>query len=254
MARHDARSAARGADATPGSGRRRKRSSLSRERILEKALELLGDEVDADVSMRALAQALGTAPMSLYRHVRNKDDLLDGVASLVLDRLELDVPADGAWTERALAWMQAVRSQLHRHPSVLPLLRSHTRYAPAFLRTINSLLVILRGAGFDDDRVVRAAREILWFTFGFAMTEIRSRQEYPGLEVGALAISALPGPESPETAQIAELVELLPHFLRGSTDETFADGARHLLTGLAASLEPSAAPLGEPVPDSGSAR
>lgn len=215
------------------------RTPLSRERILAKALELVGRDPEGELRMRALADALGTAPMSLYRHVRNKDDLLDGVTSLALDRLELDVPSEGEWAERVLAWMHAVRAQLREHPAVLPLLRTHTRYAPAFLRTINSLLAILRSAGFDDETVVAASREILWFTFGFAMTEIRSRQEYPGVEVGALAISAFPAPGAAETEEIADLVELLPHFLKGATDETFADGARHLLTGLAASLESS---------------
>ena len=232
-----------GAAARAAAGRtprsRPRREPLSRQRILEKALELLGDDVDAGVSMRALASALDTAPMSLYRHIRNKDDLLDGVTSLVLDRLDLEVPEDGDWTVRALAWMHGVRSQLREHPSVLPLLRTHSRYAPAFLRTINSLLVVLRSAGFDDASVVRASREIMWFTFGYAMTEIRTRQAYPGVEVGAVVISAFPPAGSPETEQIQELMELLPHFAKGEADETFADGARHLVAGLAASLDPT---------------
>ena len=215
---------------------------LSRERILEKALELIGDGEKPDLSMRALALALDTAPMSLYRHVRNKDDLLDGLTSLVLDRLDHDVASSGDWTERTLAWMHGLRSQLHEHPAVLPLLRTHTRYAPAFLRTINSLLAILRQTGLDDADVVRAAREVMWFTFGFAIMEIRSRQEYPGAEVGALVISALPAPDSPETEQIADLVELLPYFMKGATDETFSASARHLVAGLAASLESAPAP------------
>jgi AcrR family transcriptional regulator len=219
-------------------GRRRQREPLSRERILEKALELIGGDAEAEISMRALADALGTAPMSLYRHIRNKDDLLDGVTSLVLGRLEFELPADGDWSERTLAWMHGVRSELHEHPAVLPLLRTHTRYAPAFLRTINSLLAILREGGFEDADVVRIAREVIWFTFGFAMTEIRSRQEYPGVEVGALVISALPPPDSPEIGRIPDLVDLLPHFMKGATDETFAAGASHLLAGLAASLDP----------------
>ncbi|MBW2312875.1 MAG: TetR/AcrR family transcriptional regulator [Deltaproteobacteria bacterium] len=217
------------------------RIPLTRERILAKALEMVGRDPEGELRMRALADALGTAPMSLYRHVRNKDDLLDGLTSRVLDQLDMELPVEGPWTERALAWMGGLRDQLHEHPAVVPLLRTRTRYAPALLRAINSLLVILRGAGFDDASAVRASREIMWFTFGFVIMEIRTRQEYPGVEVGAIAIQAFPAPESPESAKIPDLIELLPHFMKGETDETFAEGARHLVAGLEASLRPNAA-------------
>jgi AcrR family transcriptional regulator len=212
------------------------RTRLSRERILDKALEVVGQDPDGELRMRALAEALGAAPMSLYRHVRNKDDLLDGLTGRVLDRLDMELPAEGPWTERALAWMHGLRDKLHEHPAVVPLLRTRTRYAPALLRTINSLLAILRGAGFDDAQAARASREIMWFTFGFVIMELRTEQEYPGVEVGAFSIQAFPAKDSPEASQIPDLVDLLPHFVRGEADETFAQGARHLIAGLDASL------------------
>jgi len=214
-----------------------RRTPLSRERILDKALELVGHDPDGELRMRALAQALGTAPMSLYRHVRNKDDLLDGMTGRVLDRLDMELPSEGPWTDRSLAWMHGLREKLHEHPAVVPLLRTRTRYAPALLRAINSLLAILRGAGFEDAAAVRASREILWFTFGFVIMEIRTEQEYPGVEVGAFSIHAFPAQDSPEASQIPDLVALLPHFMKGEADETFAEGARHLIAGLVASLE-----------------
>lgn len=213
------------------------RAPLSRERILEKALQMIGETPDGDLSMRALADALGTAPMSLYRHIRNKNDLLDGLTSRVLDHWDVELPAAGAWTEAAFAWMHAVREKLHEHPAVVPLLRTRTRYSPALLRMIDVLLRILRRAGFADAEAARASREITWFTFGFVIMEIRTRQEYPGLEVGAIAVQDFPSPDSPEASQIPDLLELLPHFMKGEADETFAAGARHLVAGLAASLD-----------------
>jgi len=225
------------------------RTPLSRERILDKALELVGHDPEGELRMRALAEALGTAPMSLYRHVRNKDDLLDGLTSHVLDRLDMELPGEGPWTERSLAWMHGLRDKLHEHPAVVPLLRTRTRYAPALLRAINSLLAILRSAGFEDASAVRAARQILWFTFGFVLMEIRTEQEYPGVEVGALAIHAFPAKDSPEASQIPDLIELLPHFMKGEADETFAEGARHLIAGLDASLAaPTQPPAAAPAP------
>lgn len=217
------------------------RIPLSRDRILDKALELMGRDPEGELRMRALAEALDAAPMSLYRHVRNKDDLLDGLTSRVLDQLDMELPNEGAWTERALAWMHGLRDKLHEHPAVVPLLRTRTRYAPALLRAINSLLVILRAAGFEDAQAVRAAREIMWFTFGFVIMEFRTEQEYPGVEVGAIAIQAFPAKDSAEASQIPDLIDLLPHFMRGEADETFAEGARHLIAGLDASLRHAAA-------------
>jgi AcrR family transcriptional regulator len=227
--------------ASPGTPPRRKRgrrsrAPLSRERILEKALELVGRDPDGELSMRALADALGTAPMSLYRHVRNKDDLLDGVTGLAMGRLELDLPETGAWTERALAWMHGVRGQFHQHPAVVPLLRTHTRYAPALLRLTNTLLQIVRSGGLDDAATVRAPREIMWFTFGFVVMELRTQETFPDTEVGALAVSAFPAPGSAEAAELSDLVELMPHLVKGDVDETFAAGARHLLAGIVADV------------------
>ena len=240
----DAPAAARRARRRKGS--RRSRAALTRERILEKALELVALAPEGDLSMRALADALGVAPMSLYRHVRNKDDLLDGLTNLVVGRWVVEFPASGGWTDGAVAWMHGVREKLHEHPAVVPLLRTRTRYAPALLRAIDALLGILRGAGFPDADAVRASREIMWFTFGFVFMEIRTRQEYPEVEVGAFAIQAFPAPDSPEAAHIPHLLALLPHFMKGEADKTFAEGARHLVAGLAASLQtPSFAPAQE---------
>jgi AcrR family transcriptional regulator len=232
--------------ASPGTparrkGSRRSRPPLTRERILEKALELVGRDPDGDLSMRALADALGTAPMSLYRHVRNKDDLLDGLTGLAMGRLEVTLPEAGPWTERALAWMHGVRGQLHQHPAVVPLLRTHTRYAPALLRLTNTLLQIVRAGGFDDAATARATREIMWFTFGFAVMELQTQETFPDTEVGALAVSAFPAPGSPEAAELGDLVELMPHLVKGEVEETFAAAARHLLAGIGADLGPDGA-------------
>jgi AcrR family transcriptional regulator len=213
-----------------------RRTRLSRERILDKALELIGQDPDGELRMRALAEALDTAPMSLYRHVRNKDDLLDGLTGHVLDQLDMELPSEGPWCERALAWMHGLRDKLNEHPAVVPLLRTRTRYAPALLRAINSLLAILRSAGFEDAAAARASREVMWFTFGFVIMEIRTEQEYPGVEVGAIAIQGFPAQDSAEASQIPDLIELLPHFMRGEADETFAESAHHLIAGLDASL------------------
>ena len=92
---------------------------LTRERIVEVALELLATHGAERLSMRSLADALGTAPMSLYRHVRGKDDLLSAIVATVLGGLDFDLPPRGAWTERVAAWMHSLRDHLRRSPPVV---------------------------------------------------------------------------------------------------------------------------------------
>ncbi len=191
--------------------------------------------VDA-LSMRALAAAMETSPMSLYRHVRNKDDLLVGIASLALDQLELDIPATGDWTSRAVEWMNVMRRQLRSHPAALPSLMQHGQYAPAYLRATNALLQILLEAGFRGRAAVRACREIMWVMMGFVTAEIRSPEK------ATLNHPADSGPspyarldDLPPEAR-AEIAPLIPYFLERDMDELFRASAEHLLEGLAAEL------------------
>jgi AcrR family transcriptional regulator len=191
--------------------------------------------VDA-LSMRALAVAMETSPMSLYRHVRNKDDLLAGIASLALDQLELDIPATDDWQLRAVEWMNGMRRQLRDHPAALPSLMQHGQYAPAYLRATNALLQILLEAGFRGRAAVRACREISWVMMGFVTAEMRSPEK------ATLNHPADSGPspyarldELPPEAR-AEIAPLIPYFLERDMDELFRASAEHLLEGLAAQL------------------
>jgi AcrR family transcriptional regulator len=201
--------------------------------VLEAALALLQRPGGGDLSMRELADALGTAPMSLYRHVRNKDDLMDGLTSLVLGRIGLEAPADGPWRERAAAWMHALRTQLLAYPAVTPMLRMSRHYAPALLRATNGLLRIMLDAGLEGREAVRATREITWATLGFVTTEIRNRPRLAG-ELPSLLPSALAA--EPVRHEVAEIARLMPHFLETDVDEIFAATVRHLLAGLAAEV------------------
>src|SRR5207249_1789339 len=159
---------------------------LTRERIVEIALELLGTSGPDGLSMRALADALGTAPMSLYRHVRSKDDLLSAIVAEALEGLDFDLPARGAWPDRVAAWMHSLRDHLRRSPPVVSILMQQGHYAPALLRATNTLLAILREAGFEGRDAVRACREVMWSTLGFVSAEIRGPTFSPSFYVQAI--------------------------------------------------------------------
>jgi len=124
------------------------RTSLSRERVL-RASVALADEAGIDaVSMRKLAEELGVVPMALYKHVANKDELLDGMVDLVIDEFE---PADpdldwkGAVRHRVLSARRAVL----RHPWARQAIESRTHRTPIVLGYMDSLAGTFRAGGFS---------------------------------------------------------------------------------------------------------
>jgi AcrR family transcriptional regulator len=209
---------------------------LTRARIAETGLALLAERGADGLNMRALADALGTAPMSLYRHVRSKEDLLKAIVAMVLERHDFAVPARGPWTERVAAWMHALRKQLLRSPAVVSILMQHGHYAPALLRATNILLRLLREAGFDGPDAVRASREIMWSTLGFVSAEVRGPTFSPSFYAQALDARAN------DTEDVSEVAAHMPYLLTRDLDDVFAAIVRHLLAGLAADLAEHAAP------------
>jgi AcrR family transcriptional regulator len=146
------------------------RSPLTRERILRAALELADRAGVEAVTMRRLGQELGFEAMSLYRHVANKDDLLDGMLDLVLAEWQLP-DGDGDWTDAVRRSARSVHEALGRHPWAARLLTSGQRIRPARLRYMESLLGRLRDAGFDADRTYHVYHLLDGHIFGFSLWE-----------------------------------------------------------------------------------
>ena len=204
---------------------------LTRARVVEAGLALLAERGRDGVSMRALADALGTAPMSLYRHVDGKDDLLGAIVAMALERVELDPPPAGTWTERVAAWMHALRDGLRRSPAAVAILIEHGHYAPALLRATNVLLQILREAGFEGRDAVRACREVMWSTLGFVSAELRGPTFSPSFYVQALR-RIDHGEDGLGSDDVREVAAHMPHLLTRDLDDVFAAIVRHLLAGL----------------------
>jgi AcrR family transcriptional regulator len=205
---------------------------LTRERIVAAGLELLAARGPEALSMRALGDALGAAPMSLYRHVRGKDELLGAIVAAVLERLDLDLPACGPWSARVAAWMHSLRRQLLASPKVVSILMQHGHYAPALLRATNRLLAILREAGFGRPAAVRACREIMWSTLGFVSAEIRGPTFSPSFYVHGLRAAERGATDSLRPEDVAEVAAHMPYLLRRDLDDVFGAIVRHLLAGL----------------------
>jgi AcrR family transcriptional regulator len=217
---------------------KRARAPLTRERILGAGLRLLENSPGTALSMRALAEELGAAPMSLYRHVRNREDLLEGINEIALRSLHLEIPTEGDWRERALIWMHSLRRELHEQPAVAPLLRLRGSLAPTLFQVLDALLRIVLDAGFQQREAALACREIAWFTMSFVANEMRhqapngSSQAPPGVDLGSFEqLSQL------DLSKAPELAALLPAFASIGIDEIFSGCAEHLLEGLSRSLE-----------------
>ena len=115
---------------------------LSRAQILGAALELADRDGLEAVTMQRIARAIGAEPMSLYRHVRNKEDLLDGLVDLVFAEIELPSPED-PWKVAMRRRAVSVREALGRHPWAIGLMESRTHPGPATLAYHNALLANL---------------------------------------------------------------------------------------------------------------
>ncbi|MFL5926248.1 MAG: TetR/AcrR family transcriptional regulator [Gaiellaceae bacterium] len=144
------------------------RLPLSRARILQAALDLADAHGIEALTMRKLGEELGFEAMSLYNHVANKDDVLDGILDLVLGETEAP-PAEGDWESAIRVSALSVHHALRRHLWASNLLMSPTRIRPARLRYMDSLLGRLREAGFSADTTYHAYHVLDAHIFGFAL-------------------------------------------------------------------------------------
>lgn len=148
-------------------GARGRQTSLSRERILEVALELLDrDGLDA-LSMRRLADQLGAGTMTLYGYFHDKGELLDAVADAALSEEPLP-PLRGSWKSRLRLIAQHARRSVERHPALGAARLTRPMLSPGALRLTEAAAGILRRAGFDAADAARAYRLMFSYVVGFA--------------------------------------------------------------------------------------
>jgi AcrR family transcriptional regulator len=144
---------------------------LSRERILIAAIHLADKGGLESLSMRKIAQELGVQAMSLYNHVANKDDLLDGIVDIVIG--EIEVPDLGIdWQTAMRRWANSAHEVLLRHPWATMLIVSRINVGPAMLRYIDATLGCLCEAGFSFEMADRAWNAIDSHIYGFTLQEL----------------------------------------------------------------------------------
>ena len=148
-----------------------KRTPLSRDRVLRAALELADEGGIGALTMQQIGRRLGVEAMSLYRHVRNKNDILDGIVDLVFTEVEL--PADrSSWRTVLRARSISTRAALRRHPWAITLMESRMAPGPANLRSHEDTLTVLLDAGCSATMATHAYNLVDSYVLGFALQEV----------------------------------------------------------------------------------
>jgi AcrR family transcriptional regulator len=158
----------------------RGRAGLSRDRVLQAAVALADESGIDALSMRRLAKELGVEAMSLYNHVANKDDILDGIVDIVMG--EIEVPSDNMdWKESIRRSSISAYEALVRHPWACSLMMSKARVGNARMLWMEGVLRTLRKAGFSADLTHHAYHaldsHITGFTLWLVSMPFDSREE-----------------------------------------------------------------------------
>jgi AcrR family transcriptional regulator len=207
------------------------RTRLTRERVLRAAIahaDAVGLEA---LSMRTLALVLGVAPMALYRHVENRDDLVDGIVDIVFS--EIDLPSSGGdWRAAMRRRAISVRDALSRHRWAIGLMESRVKPGPANLRHHDAVIGSLRAGGFDMATVAHAYSLLDGYIYGFALTKMNLPFE-SGDDVAEMAQTMLePFPANEYPNLMAFITE---HAMKPGYDfaDEFEYGLDVILDGLA---------------------
>jgi AcrR family transcriptional regulator len=233
-----------------GRGRRtRPGRGLSLDRIVTATLELVDEQGIGAASMRAVAARLGVRSMSLYRYVRDRDELFDVVVERVVNELADDpevqrTPVDG-WRPYLVGMAHGVRRYARAHPHAFPMVATRPPAAPwvnpplRSLRWVEAMLSGLAAEGFSDEQVLFTYRTFNSFLLGYLLLETSAMalrdpkpgdgsfigtdsSSAPGGEPGAAASDPVPGGLSPaRSAGQREAIEEAsqPHGLVDPADE-----------------------------------
>jgi AcrR family transcriptional regulator len=212
------------------------REPLTRDRVIEAALRVMDEEGLEAVSMRRVAREVGVEAMSLYHHVEDKEDLLDGICERVMIEFDFPEPVDD-WTENCRRGARAWRNLLQAHPAVMRLFaeqRGPVRSIDS-MRPTEFALKILRSCGLTDRDTAQAFHAFGGYIQGFVMMELGSiagGSDEEHVKMHAELAAALPG-EFPTLEAVSR------YFAECDPDEQFEFGLDLLIRGLEAKVRPA---------------
>jgi AcrR family transcriptional regulator len=194
--------------------------------VVAAAIDIVDREgVDA-LTIRRVAEACGLSPMGLYRHVRDKDDLLDRIVDAVVGPGLQDLQASGPWDQQVADLFRHLRQLLLDHPGVAALCVLRPTPVIGVARFYARILAALAEGGFTGTDAVHAFDTLLMFMFGSVLWEIPRTTTDPRQRLVAVAI----GDEAS-----TQIIERANELSRRDPAEYFEAGLNTILDGLRAS-------------------
>jgi AcrR family transcriptional regulator len=192
----------------------RTRIPLSRDRVLQAAVAFADERGVASLSMRKLGEVLGVEAMSLYNHVANKSELLDGMVDVVFS--EIGVPPTGAdWKSAMRQRAVSAREVLSLHRWAIGLMESRASPGPATLRHHDAVIGSLRAAEFSVEMAAHAFSVLDSYLYGFALQEASLPFETGAgtVELAEAIMEQMPRDEYPHLTELT-----VEHVLRPGYD------------------------------------
>lgn len=215
-----------------------RRLPLTTDRVLRAAVDLADREGLGALTMRRLGAELGVEAMSLYKHVANKEAILDGVVELIVDQIEIP-SQDTPWKQAMRMRAVSARGVLASHTWAIGLLESRGSMGPATMRYLNTILGNLNSAGFSIQNAVHAFWLLDSYVYGHVVQETTlapGRTSPPRTESAAAVL------EQATMAEYPHLVEVAEHALGSdySVDQEFRFGLDLILDALERAATPAA--------------
>jgi AcrR family transcriptional regulator len=196
------------------------RAPLTRERVLQGALELVDTIGVESFTIRRLAAALDVKPMTIYHHFASKELILNGIVDMVFAEIDLP-PAHLGWREAIRHRCISARAVLRRHPWAPPYMESRTSPGPMLLRHHDAVLACLRRGGLSFRMTAHAYAVLDSYVYGFALEEA-SLPAGGSADIGALAdqmVAAFPADEYPDLVAFTLEHVLQPGYAFGNSFE-----------------------------------
>jgi AcrR family transcriptional regulator len=200
--------------------------------VVAAALRIMDEEGLEAVTMRRIGRELGVEAMSLYNHVRDKEDILEAVCEAVMAEFDYPEPSPD-WEQMIRRGAGSWRRLLKAHPNVITLLSEskHPLTSVEALRPTELAFQILRSAGLSESEAVQAYRVFGGYIIGFVLMEVGSA--FAG---SAGAVEPRGAELASAAAELPVMAELIPHLLECDPDANFEFGLDLLIEGLRARI------------------
>jgi TetR/AcrR family tetracycline transcriptional repressor len=203
------------------------RHTLSRERIVDAAVALIDAQGLSGLTMPRLAEHLGVGTMSLYRHVKDKEDLLHAVVSDLISQVQVPSGAEADWETRVVGYVRSLRAQALRHPALARLLADRGLTDGPVFEHLETIHGTLRAAGFSDRDAVRTFYSLVTYVLGFLTWELPRVHEQPP-DAYAAAWDDQLNRLDPE--DYPNLLALRDQLVTSASSEQFEYGLEHLVS------------------------